>query len=59
MIKHILSKREVGRMPKFDVEFYETAEGDQPAREFMLSLDRKMRAKKYRADYLSRREDRK
>ena len=39
-------------MPKFDVEFYETAEGDQPAREFMLSLDRKMRAKKYRADYL-------
>ena len=32
-------------MPKFDVEFYETAEGDQPAREFMLSLDRKMRAK--------------
>ena len=33
-------------MPKFDVEFYETAEGDQPAREFMLSLDRKMRAKR-------------
>lgn len=32
-------------MPKFDVEFYETAEGDQPAREFMLSLDSKMRAK--------------
>ena len=32
-------------MPKFEVEFYETAGGDQPARDFLLMLDRKMRAK--------------
>jgi phage-related protein len=32
-------------MPRFEVEFYETASGDQPAREFLLSLDKKMRAK--------------
>ena len=32
-------------MPKFEVEFYETASGDQPAKEFLLSLDKKMRAK--------------
>ncbi len=57
--KTYIVKARGGTNAKFDVEFYETAEGDQPAREFMLSLDRKMRAKKYRADYLSRREDRK
>ena len=32
-------------MPKFEVEFYETASGEQPARAFLLSLDTKMRAK--------------
>ena len=32
-------------MPRFEVEFYETASGDQPVREFLLSLDMKMRAK--------------
>lgn len=32
-------------MSRFEVEFYETASGDQPAREFLLSLDKKMRAK--------------
>ena len=32
-------------MPRFEVEFYETDNGDQPAREFLLSLDKKMRAK--------------
>lgn len=32
-------------MPKFEVEFYETPNGDQPAKEFLLSLDKKMRAK--------------
>lgn len=30
---------------RFDVEFYETDNGKQPAREFLLSLDKKMRAK--------------
>ena len=32
-------------MPKFEVEFYETQNGDQPAKIFLLSLDKKMRAK--------------
>ena len=32
-------------MPKFEVEFYETASGEQPARSFLLSLDTKKRAK--------------
>jgi len=32
-------------MPKFEVEFYETPNDDQPAKEFLLSLDKKMRAK--------------
>lgn len=30
---------------RFEVEFYETENGEQPAKEFMLSLDKKMRAK--------------
>lgn len=30
---------------RFDVEFYETINGEQPARDFILSLDKKMRAK--------------
>lgn len=30
---------------KFDVEFYEKNSGEQPAKEFLLSLDTKMRAK--------------
>ncbi len=32
-------------MKKFEVEFYETETGRQPAKEFLLSLDKKMRAK--------------
>lgn len=32
-------------MPKFEVEFYETLQGEEPAKEFILSLDKKMRAK--------------
>ena len=32
-------------MKKFKVEFYETETGRQPAKEFLLSLDKKMRAK--------------
>ena len=32
-------------MKKFEVEFYETKTGRQPAKEFLLSLDKKMRAK--------------
>lgn len=32
-------------MSKFEVEFYEKANGEQPAKEFLLSLDKKLRAK--------------
>ncbi len=32
-------------MPRFEVEFYETVKGEQPAKEFLLSLDKKIRAK--------------
>ena len=32
-------------MSKFEVEFYVNAKGEQPAKEFLLSLDMKMRAK--------------
>jgi len=32
-------------MPRFEVEFYEKEGGEQPIREFLLSLDKKMRAK--------------
>ena len=32
-------------MPEFEVEFYEKENGEQPAKEFLLSLDIKMRAK--------------
>jgi phage-related protein len=32
-------------MSRFEIEFYETASGEQPAKEFLLSLDKKMRAK--------------
>ncbi|MBR2142711.1 type II toxin-antitoxin system RelE/ParE family toxin [Anaerovibrio sp.] len=30
---------------RFEVEFYEKDDGEQPAKEFLLSLDKKMRAK--------------
>ena len=32
-------------MPKFEVEFYENAKGEQPAKEFLSGLDTKTRAK--------------
>ena len=32
-------------MPRFEVDFYEKENGEQPAKEFMLSLDKKLRAK--------------
>lgn len=32
-------------MPRFEVEFYEKENGEQPAKEFMLTLDKKLRAK--------------
>ena len=44
-------------MPRFEVEFYEAVGGKQPAKDFLLSLDKKMRAKKYRTDYLSRKKE--
>ena len=35
-------------MPLFEVDFYEKASGKQPAKEFLLGLDKKMRAKMLR-----------
>ena len=32
-------------MPEFEIIFYERKNGTSPAREFILSLDKKMRAK--------------
>ena len=32
-------------MAEFEVEFYETTYGDKPAKDFLISLDNKMRAK--------------
>lgn len=32
-------------MPRFEVDFYEKENGEQPAKEFMLSLEKKLRAK--------------
>ena len=32
-------------MSRFEVDFYEKENGEQPAKEFMLSLDKKLRAK--------------
>ena len=32
-------------MQRFEVDFYEKENGEQPAKEFMLSLDKKLRAK--------------
>ena len=41
-------------MDKFEVEFYTKASGEKPAKDFILGLDVKMRAKLYRKDYLER-----
>lgn len=41
-------------MAKFKVEFYEKENGKVPVEEFFNSLDKKMRTKKYRKDYLER-----
>ena len=35
-------------MPLFEVDFYETTDGKQPAKDFLLSLNIKMRAKMLR-----------
>lgn len=35
-------------MTKFEIEFYEKENGSQPAKEFLLSLEVKMRAKNER-----------
>jgi hypothetical protein len=32
-------------MSRFEVEFYETARGEQPAKDYLLTLDKKMRAR--------------
>lgn len=36
---------EENKMDKFEVEFYTKDNGEKPAKEFILSLDKKMRAK--------------
>lgn len=35
-------------MPKFEVDFYETTNGRQPAKDFLMSLDQRMRTKMLR-----------
>lgn len=41
-------------MSKFQVEFYENVNGEIPVEDFIKSLDKKMRAKQYRDDYMTR-----
>lgn len=55
ILYHVIPERPQGGAVRFDVEFYETISGEQPAREFLLSLDKKMRAKM--ADTISILED--
>lgn len=42
------------QMDKFEVEFYAKSNGEKPAKDFILSLDAKMKAKAYRKDFLER-----
>ena len=41
-------------MQEYDIEFFEKADGTEPAKEFLLSLDAKMRAKMFRTIELLR-----
>lgn len=41
-------------MSKFQVEFYENVNGERPVEDFIKSLDKKMRAKQHRDDYMKR-----
>lgn len=34
-------------MQEYEIEFYDKADGSEPAKEFILSLDKKMQAKKF------------
>lgn len=43
-----LMRKETDAMSEYEVIFYETESGKQPAKEFLLSLDPKMRAKMLR-----------
>lgn len=43
-----LKRKKTKAMSKYEVIFYETENGKQPAKEFLLSLDTKMRAKMFR-----------
>lgn len=45
-------------MIKFEMEFYEISSVDQPTKNFLFLPDKKMWAKKYRADNLRRKENR-
>ena len=45
-------------MQELEILFYEKPDGTEPAKDFLLKLDIKMRAKRYRSDYLSRKEKR-
>ena len=40
----------------FGVKFYDLADGTKPAKDFVLELPKKMRAKVYRAEYMGREE---
>lgn len=43
-------------MQEYEIEFYDKADGSEPAKEFILSLDKKMRAKVLRTIGLLREE---
>ena len=47
VIKHILFKKGI-RMNKYNTVFYNTLDGVEPAKDFLLELDYKMRAKMIR-----------
>ena len=44
-IKHIMVLHILRMMNKYNIEFYVKANGEEPAKEFILSLDAKMKAK--------------
>lgn len=47
-------KRTVTLVQEYEVLFYDKADGSEPAKEFILGLDR---AKRYRSEFLSRKEN--
>lgn len=44
-------------MQEFEIIFYDKPDGTEPVKDFLDGLDIKMRAKRYRSEYLSRKEN--